>query len=471
MGEQLLTAREWRGVWWHPSARERVVAGILSFTPGDGPRLSVIGVLDDPGSRMAFQGVFPGDLDDATSWHVLHGVDEDGHRITLCDVQLVKSKGTQVVSQELSASRALVGCHLEHLAQPVFGEMTAAVEGLSEFVGLAQDSSGNPGEEVEFRLGADLCGRLWVRKGFRGRRSFTGSSDNQRTETVFAVDSQRPRSAEELITLATTVEALVSMAYQSPMRLYALRLHLATDRGEAEARIGSTSVDVFQGASATHVGDRRRPRLLFKCDAVPADQVVIRWLSLMEEYRGACQMLLTLIYEDAEFINPRVVTAVTAAEAMQSALVTHKVLAEVTVMPEEEHKALRAAAVSTVPKRDAKRIKSLFRGNRAGLAGRLENLARGDDGQPLGGLLPDPKAWAVCAARARNGIAHGSTGRDVSPERLFAVVETSRAVVTLRLLERLGFTENDLRETVTQSRDLLWVTRLAAEQFPSGDVQ
>jgi len=101
----------------------------------------------------------------------------------------------------------------------------------------------------------------------------------------------------------------------------------------------------------------------------------------------------------------------------------------------------------------------------------LEALATGDDGQAIGHLLPDAKVWAANAAGARNKIAHGSVKSLKGIHNLRAVVETANAVVTLRLLERLGLCQADLREVVDGSKHLRWVRDLAHEEFPSGDPQ
>ncbi len=461
----LLTAREWRGVWWHPSAPQDVVSGTLSFTPGEGLRLSVIGVVEDLSQWWSLKGLFAHGDEDRTYWGVLHGIDDGERDITLCDVHLMRSKGQQVVCQDLVVGRALVGCHLGNAAEAAFDRVTAAVEGLSAFVGQSEASD----QEVEFELDECLDARLWVMRRFEGQHSLAGRSDMNVAETVLSAESKHPTAADELISLATTLEALVSLVHQYPMRIHMLRLQLAQEGRQGEARNGRKTVDVYQDASAAEVRNRRRPRLLCKCDSVPPETLIPRWFAVMKLYRGAVQMLLTLLYEEGEFINPRVVTAVTAAEAMQSALVTNAVLSQVTALPEDEYRALVEAAIAAVPTDAEEAIRRLFRHNVAGLTARLAVLATGDDGEPLAGLLPDPEAWAKASAKARDSIAHGSVSGVAGVDRLHAVVETSKAVVTLRLLERLGLSQDDLREVVTASKDLHWVRQLAAEQFPSGD--
>lgn len=183
-------------------------------------------------------------------------------------------------------------------------------------------------------------------------------------------------------------------------------------------------------------------------------------------------MVLTLLYEDSEFINPQVVTAVTAAEAMHAALVANRVLPRVRTRKKVKRRNSDGATVQAPSEgEDGDAMGGGSRGKRGALAMRLSALATGQNGQAFAGLLSNPTEWGDVAADSRNSIAHGRTADVPDVATLHAVVETCKALVTLRLLERLGFTENDLRQTVTQSRDLLWVTRLTAEQFPSGDVQ
>lgn len=464
MSEELLASKEWCGVWWHPSAPDDVVSGTLTFTPGDGLRLSLIGVLEDPTRWSLFEGLLPGGNQDRTHWDVLNGKDTDDRTITLCDVHLVKSNPRQVVCQELIVARALVGCHLPDSEQPVFQRINATIEGLDDFVG--QQVSAAPEGQVQFELDGGFAATLRRGTQLSGEYSLAGASQSRVTDTGISAQSVGPRSAQELIGVATTVEALVSLVHQCPMRIRTLHLGCSADSG-----MGFEPVEVFQPASAADGRRSDRPRRLFGSGVVPPEKLIPQWFVVMERYRGACQMLLTLLYEENEFINPRVVTAVTAAEAMHSALVRNSALPKATALSEDDYDTLVTAAIASVPRDAQERMKGLFRKNVAGLAGRLEALATGTDGKPLGGLLTHPEPWAKAAAQARNGIAHGSINGVAGVRRLHAIVETCNALVTLRLLEQLGHTQDELWGVVERSTDLRWVRDLAAHQFESSDVE
>lgn len=467
MGDQLLASRNWRGMWWHPSHPDEVVSGILTFSPDDGLHLMVIGVSENWGQ---FRGVFPGGDGEQTHWDVLNGIDDDARMITLCDVVLVKTGLRQVVTQEMIATRALVGCHLAVAEDAAFDRMETTIEGLGDFLRLREVESQS---EMSVELpGLDLTAELWMRTSSSLGSSPAGVSLNRSNEVVFSATAARPRTASELVRAATTLEALISVLHQYPMRLITLRLRLNAVGAESGAPHDLQWVDAYQGLSAGHDRHRHRPgRPMLTSDSVAPAMAIGRWFQVMEEYRGSCQMLLTLLYEQTEFINPRVVTAVTAAEAMQSTLVKHSLMTEVAAMPDQTYEALVAAAVEAVPEEDRDPMRNLVRKNRAGLQGRLEALATGDDGQAIGHLLPDAKVWAANAAGARNKIAHGSVKSLKGIHNLRAVVETANAVVTLRLLERLGLCQADLREVVDGSKHLRWVRDLAHEEFPSGDPQ
>ncbi|MCO5298536.1 MAG: hypothetical protein M9886_01150, partial [Candidatus Nanopelagicales bacterium] len=318
-------------MWWHPSDREVVVSGTLTFNPDEGLSLLVIGVSDNWGQ---FRGLFPGGDEEQTRWGVLHGVDNDARPITLCDVVLVKTGLRKVVTQEMIATRALVGCHLVAAEETAFDRMESTVEGLGDFLRLrASDSQ----SEISVELpDLDLTAKLRMRTSSSRGSSPAGVSLNRSSEVVFSATSARPRAASELVRTATTLEALISLVHQSPMRLITLRLRSSAVEPESGAPNNLEWVDVYQGISAARDRQRRRPgRPILTSDSVAPAMAIGRWFQVMEDYRGACQMLLTLLYEQTEFINPRVVTAVTGAEAMQAALVKHGVLTEVAAMPDQ----------------------------------------------------------------------------------------------------------------------------------------
>jgi hypothetical protein len=171
------------------------------------------------------------------------------------------------------------------------------------------------------------------------------------------------------------------------------------------------------------------------------------------------------------FVNPRVVTAVTAAEALQGRLVKQGRLPQVFALDDCEHKRLRQAALEGLEEADAQWLRERFPSNRGSLAKRLESLATNETGSSLGGLIPAPLEWAKQAVQRRNDIAHGDS-RFLSQDLglLYAVETVTRAVVTLRLLWVLGFDEPFLEALVASNGQMRWVAELAARHFhPSTD--
>lgn len=462
MSDQLLTQCEWRGFWWHPSDPEAVVSGTLKFVPDDGLTLTVIGVSEDRGQ---FRGVLPGGDDERTRWDVLYGLDDNNRQITLYEIALTRTGSNSVVSQEMAVIRAVIGCHIDGKESPGFDAVSTTVNGLSDFVRIPQ-ADAHSAHEIAFHLPRELSANLWLRKSQKVEYSVGGASRSRHDEVVFSAQSAAPRPASELIRTATKLEALISVAYQHPMRMRTLRLRLAASALPSSRLEAAEWVDVYQDPSAVHDARRRIPsRPTFTCDPVSAGSVVSGWFAVMDDFRGPCQMLLTLLYEQTQFVSPRVVTAVTAAEAMQSALVQSGHLYEAHLLPPDEYQEFVETVEEGLTPINRARMMRLLRSNRDGLAGRLESLATQEDGRPLGDLLAVPGAWAAKAADARNKIAHGSVRSLPDVVTLRDVVETAQAVVTLRLLQRLGLDEEQLRTIVSEDSHFRWVRTLAQQQF------
>lgn len=237
----------------------------------------------------------------------------------------------------MAVIRAVIGCHIDGKESPGFDAVSTTVNGLSDFVRIPQ-ADAHSAHEIAFHLPRELSANLWLRKSQNVEYSVGGASRSRHDEVVFSAQSAAPRPASELIRTATKLEALISVAYQHPMRMHTLRLRLAASALPSSRLEAAEWVDVYQDPSAVHDARRRIPsRPTFTCDPVSAGSVVSGWFAVIDDFRGPCQMLLTLLYEQTQFVSPRVVTAVTAAEAMQSALVQSGHLYEAHLLPPDEY--------------------------------------------------------------------------------------------------------------------------------------
>ena len=75
-----MEAKEYRGLWWLPSNKERKVAGVLAYTPGEEFRLELIGSFN-----AEYDGTILAPLKAKTMEPVIHGQASDGSNITLFD--------------------------------------------------------------------------------------------------------------------------------------------------------------------------------------------------------------------------------------------------------------------------------------------------------------------------------------------------------------------------------------------------
>lgn len=73
-----MEAKEYRGLWWLPSNKERKVAGVLTYIPSEEFKLELIGTFD-----AEYDGTFLAGLKSNLVEPVILGQSSDGSDITL----------------------------------------------------------------------------------------------------------------------------------------------------------------------------------------------------------------------------------------------------------------------------------------------------------------------------------------------------------------------------------------------------
>ena len=131
----LSETRRWTGHWWLPDDPDNKVPGVLTYEPGDGLTLRMIGGWEyrnisqpHPGMTVVHAGL--------RGWPVVFGATAN-KRVTLLNVQ-ARNASTNLFKMsdapdelEVFAGTALIGCHLDNEDEPAFVSGSATIENLT----------------------------------------------------------------------------------------------------------------------------------------------------------------------------------------------------------------------------------------------------------------------------------------------------------------------------------------------------
>lgn len=123
-----MEAKEYRGLWWLPSNKERKVAGVLTYIPSEEFKLELIGTFD-----AEYDGTFLAGLKSNLVEPVIHGQSSDGSDITLFEcVSSFSHTGCAEFSTSIYKARAIaVGLHLESIDEKRFFRSSVRIPELS----------------------------------------------------------------------------------------------------------------------------------------------------------------------------------------------------------------------------------------------------------------------------------------------------------------------------------------------------
>lgn len=478
---------EWVAEWWIPGEETATEAGILTYDPVEGLHLRLIRT----GSDAPFGGVrrLSGRRDEGLpKWPVLHGWAK-GIRLTLLDVWVTRMQTTltsAAAEVEARVSVLLVGCHLDSADATEFIGAATEVDWLTAWSGLTALKITEDFEEEGRRRTGDTAitthpvesltatvGGMTVALSNRfaspdydaqPRRTFARTWEAVSATAAFA----DPVTLDDALTPLASFSHLLSLATLENCGVTSESLtlppapelwpdgHILQDKVQR--------VEVYRQHVVPPLGGAAKdaPRVLLNLGDVPFDELLPRWLSMRESLSPVIGMALGLRYVLDGFIEPRVVTAVGAAEAL------HRELDNTPAMPRPEYDRLRRAVLETVPDAHKDWVREKLAGNQPKLVTRLLNLASMMGESLRDALLPNASLWAERSAKARNHLAHTGAA-DFELGELHAVVEVTSVVVILVLLRQLGQTEERLLTALVEHPDLRLARSLAREHFPKLD--
>lgn len=197
--------------------------------------------------------------------------------------------------------------------------------------------------------------------------------------------------------------------------------------------------------------------MLFTLADVDFESLVPLWWNARQRFTGACNILLGERFMPDNYVEPQLITAVTAAESF------HGALSDKSQLSREEALERLAPAFDVLSEKDVRWLKSLIPSGFS-LRQRLERLVNRMPTTCRDRLVPDPAAWSRDVKDVRNDLAHrGSTSMDA--ERIFGVLCVTKAVVLVNLLLELGIDECRILESLTGNHELSRASRYGQRYF------
>ncbi|MHA6694643.1 HEPN domain-containing protein [Homoserinimonas sp. A520] len=277
--------------------------------------------------------------------------------------------------------------------------------------------------------------------------------------------SDTPRPMDDFFEPMGSVSDLMTLSTLAPCTDITVRLYTPPIPGRyPEEHVLATAphkVDVYQYRTLTPepaAGAAIWIDFIMSREDKPFEDLIPRWFELRAMFKAALDMVLGLTYLTDGYLQTRVVSAVSAAEAFHRALNTSPPLSDA------EHSSLRDVLFAAVPGQYRQWLHDRTRYNQPTLRERLVDLAR-RPGPFMKDLVPNPDSWAKAAAHSRDGVAHFGTVGHSRYDELHAIVRVTAAVVTMNLLGELGISQDRMLRALHENRDLRWTCELAREHF------
>ncbi|NUT73343.1 HEPN domain-containing protein [Pseudarthrobacter sp. C4D7] len=472
--------RTWRGYWWPPGERDKAIPGILAYRPDKGLVLELIGGWEADIMEEVAPGVtIP---QGSRRWPVLHGL-SDNQELTLLDCLPTNTRGRifgPPEEQTIHVLTALSGVHLNAADQAVFTECQVAVEDLtmwsnswvlSQSFGMEEGRpngkgciSAEPAKDRSVTVNGVVTSLVhehtlpyfeYTRGGTLGRM----------TETrFFRFQAPEPWSLATAQEHAKVAQDLLSLALNRPRGLLWMQLKMPPeDRVYPEGYpVQDRKVDLYAEhitpaePSAKALQDHQA---LFTCKHLPFEEIWPRWWEVRERYLRASNMILSLGYAPARFIEGRLLTATGAAEVLHRALGRRP-----PPIPKDEFAALRKVLLANTPNQHQKWVREKLR-NEVTLKERLLELAALPDPEAMQRLVPNVEHWVTVTTQARNDLTHEGHARRQSIDEVIAAVKVTSAVVVMNLLQALGVPSTRQREIITENPELRQTARQASEDL------
>lgn len=462
--------RTWRGYWWPPGEQDKAMPGTLTYRPDEGLALELIGGWDAEIMKEVVPGVFTS-AEGSRRWPVLHGL-ADNRELTLLDCLPTRTRSRNFgppEEQTIHVLTALSGVYLSTADQANFTECHVAIEDLtmwssssvfSQSLGMEEgrlNGTGSiiagPAEDPSVIVNGVVTSLAHEHTLPYFEYTRGGTLGRMRETRFFRFQPPEPWSVATAQEQAKIAQDLLSLALNRPCGLLWMRLRMPPEERDYPEGypIRDREIDLY----AAHIVPAqpsakasKNHEALFTCEHLPFEEIWPRWWEVREQCLRASDMILSLRYAPARFIEGRLLTAPGAAEVL------HRALGRIRPpVPEDEFAAMRKVLLEHTPNQHQKWVREKLR-NEVTLKERLRELAELPDSEAMRRLVPNVERWATVTTQARNDLTHEGHARRQSIDEVTAAVKVTSAVVVMNLLQALGVPSNRQREIIRENPEL-----------------
>lgn len=445
---------EWVGYWWLPENPDNKVEGTLVYDGKGGLSLKLDNYFDgyNPDELGDIRKDEHGNLfrvvtskDYLILYDVIYGV-ADGINITIMDA-MDKSPlrpwgriGKNYISNcKISAEKLILGRHVENKDSKVFGGLRVSVDNLGFWYLSAEEK-----KEIDFEgRYIELC----------NVNEIEASDGDELFCRILVNDGV---SLEEALEEARVIQDFVSFVTNQPSGIVWLQLEEAEDVSNSDNKCVSIICSRMKiGEGHGWVGSNSDARLV--SEAFPFAESLAKWFELVACASAAVNMVMAIQLEDMPFIENDLLTVTGAAEVLHRNLRIKPHMHDVA-----EFKKMKKEIMNIVPESYKETVMSNLR-NEPSLRIRLMDLAESADEDSVLCLVPDVEYWAKKTVKARNDLTHKGVAPKQSADELLAIVDVTKTIIRLVILERLGVSKEYQNEIVKNYRQYINVARRVGE--------
>jgi len=453
------------GYWWTPELPEKRVPGTLHISDQNELKLVLIGGLEcdesaTPRRRAPLGlGEFKSIIGECES-----------EPITLLDCQVFSRRSTlhggEDYHQTIEASAGVLGASVTNWTDAEFNKICMQLENLGSMNGSPTGMNADGSIDLSDETGSP---KQAEHEGVKYLLSFHNS--NRRVDRLtsgvtishqayYTIDATFPEvlTFEKLIDHVRRVQDMVSFCANSSSAVVKAELRKVEfdENGEVELTESRPSLLVYSGlATLDPTAVAVWPEDTFvSFDTIKFEELIPRWFEFAKKFEIPLNMYLSSLYRAPTYLETRIVTSVTAAEAFHRLTDDHKalvdndfalVLRKLDALPGE---------LSDWAKRDMR--------NEPSLKERLVDLVRAIDSREFDNVIKDVNRWANLARNLRNNVAHGLKGADLALARqTFTVALVADAVFALSVLRWIGLSDDQISSLLTNNRHLVWCRQMA----------
>lgn len=473
----LMEPFEYEGIFWEPSAPERIIAGRLSFQPSDGLTLDLVGSFDDlPEAFSQAKQITPRRIVGAAG----------GKQVTLhhCLVTNVSLDGPGLLRQRFYVFMLLEGAQFTADDDLSFESVMVGFDQLPQWIGQSPFTV-----TVESEQPNDLTSAT--------KLTFTTDLPKDKSEVTDDIEVRLTHTwtigGNRVTEIKSSVHPILGLKYKERRALTDILMDVDGLQDLVSLAVDATAVPnnielrrsdlVFAASPDKHIevpiilrwrritDDARttgRPAnntVFFAFNQVNGLEAVARWISVSRRYRLVLGLMLTIRY------SPRLYAENQFSNLIQAAETFHRMRFSNELISASEYKSQKRKLVGVIKSMIGPRIgewlkEQLAYGNEPRLSHRLAELAD-YAGEGFSALVNDVNDWTRATVRLRNRMIHYDPKRPPTHNTsdLGDITDSLFVLIMLALFRECELPD-DIFDNLTRSPRLALLHGRLAEVIP-----